>query len=71
MPLIHLVDKFNEATKIVDFFNKQDEVKRMKKESKRAVLDQSFGEPALVKVLQERFMDLRKTKFDKGPGKAS
>ena len=66
-----LVDKFNEATQIVDFFNKQDEVKRMKKEIKRAVLEQSFGEPALVKVLQERFMDLGKTKFDKGAGKAS
>jgi type I restriction enzyme R subunit len=60
-----LVNTFDEATDIVDFFNKQDEVKRMKKEIKRTVLDQSFGEPSLVKVVQERFMELGKTKFGK------
>jgi type I restriction enzyme R subunit len=60
-----LVNTFDEATEIVDFFNKQDEVKRMKKEIKRTVLDQSFGEPSLVKVVQERFMELGKTKFGK------
>ncbi|MBB1398081.1 type I restriction endonuclease subunit R [Pseudoalteromonas sp. SG44-8] len=60
-----LVNTFDEATQIVDFFNKQDEVKRMKKEIKRAIIDQSFGEPSLVKVIQERFMELGKTKFDK------
>ena len=58
-----LVDTFNEATQIVDFFSKLDEVKRMKKEIKRTILDQSFGDPSLVKVLQERFMELGKTKF--------
>ena len=60
-----LVAMLDEATQIVDFFNKTDEVKRMKKEIKRAVLDQSFGEPALVKILQERFMDLAKKHFEK------
>jgi type I restriction enzyme R subunit len=60
-----LVNTFDEATEIVDFFNKQDEVKRMKKEIKRAIIDQSFGEPSLVKVVQERFMELGKTKFNK------
>lgn len=60
-----LVNKFDEATEIVDFFNKQDEVKRMKKEIKRAIIEQSFGEPSLVKVVQERFMELGKTKFNK------
>lgn len=63
-----LVNTFDEATEIVDFFNKQDEVKRMKKEIKRTVLDQSFGEPSLVKVVQERFMELGKTKFGTGKG---
>lgn len=58
-----LVVMLDEATEIVDFFNKQDEVKRMKKEIKRAVLDQPFGDKALVTVLQDRFMDLAKTKF--------
>ncbi|AIU67632.1 type I restriction endonuclease subunit R [Vibrio coralliilyticus] len=58
-----LVAMLNEATEMIDFFAKQDEVKRMKKEIKRAVLDQPFGDKALVSALQERFMDLAKHKF--------
>jgi len=57
------VGMFDEATQIVDFFSKPDEVKRMKKEIKRAVLDCSFGEKALVNVVQDRFMELAKNKF--------
>ena len=60
-----LVTTFNEATQIVDFFNKQDEIKRMKKEIKHAVLDQPFGEKSIVSALQDRFMELAKTKFGK------
>ena len=58
-----LVKTLEEATQIVDFFNKQDEIKRMKKIIKRIVLDQPFGDKALVNILQERFMELAKTKF--------
>ena len=58
-----LVAMFDEATQIVDFFSKPDEVKRMKKEIKRAVLDCSFGAKALVNVVQDRFMELAKNKF--------
>lgn len=59
----NLVGMFDEATQIVDFFSKPDEMKRMKKEIKRAVLDCSFGEKALVNVVQDRFMELAKNKF--------
>lgn len=58
-----LVEMFNEATQIVDFFHKPDQVKRMKKEIKRAILDCSFGDKAIVNAVQDRFMDLAKTKF--------
>lgn len=58
-----LVAMFEEATQIIDFFSKQDEIKRMKKAIKRIVLDQSFGDKALVSTLQERFMDLAKSRF--------
>ena len=58
-----LVQTFDEATQIVDFFAKPDEVKRMKKEIKRAVLDCSYGDKAIVTVVQDRFMELAKTKF--------
>ncbi|OBT08061.1 deoxyribonuclease HsdR [Shewanella sp. UCD-FRSSP16_17] len=58
-----LVAMFDEATEIIDFFSKEDEVKRMKKEIKRAVLEQPFGDKPLVLILQDRFMELAKTKF--------
>ncbi|SOB75355.1 type I restriction enzyme, R subunit [Marinobacter sp. LV10R510-11A] len=58
-----LVGMFDEATQIVDFFSKPDEVKRMKKEIKRAILDCSFGEKAVVTEVQDRFLELAKTKF--------
>lgn len=58
-----LVAVFEEATQIVDFFSKPDEIKRLKKEIKRAVLDCSFNDKDLVTVLQDRFMELARTKF--------
>jgi type I restriction enzyme R subunit len=58
-----LVAMFDEATQIVDFFNKADEVKRMKKEIKRAVLDTSFGDKSIVGIVQDRFIDLGKVRF--------
>jgi type I restriction enzyme R subunit len=55
-----LVAMFDEATQIVDFFNEADEVKRIKKEIKRAVLDTSFGDKSIIGVVQDRFIDLGK-----------
>ena len=58
-----LVSMFDEATQIVDFFAKGDEVKRMKKEIKRAILECSYSDAALVKVVQDRFLELAQTRF--------
>ena len=58
-----LVSMFDEATQIVDFFAKPDEVKRMKKEIKRAILECLYSDSALVKVVQDRFMELAQTRF--------
>jgi len=58
-----LVSMFDEATQIVDFFAKGDEVKRMKKEIKRAILECSFSDATLVKVVQDRFLELAQTRF--------
>ena len=56
-----LVEMLNEATRIVGFFSKWDEQKRVKKDIKRVVIE-NFGE-SLVKPVTERFMDLVKAKF--------
>ncbi len=56
-----LVATLDEVTKIVDFFNKWDEQKRIKRDIKRIVIDK-FDE-SLVKPVSERFMELAKVKF--------
>lgn len=58
-----LVDMLDEATGIVDFFKKQDEVKRMKKNIKRRIVDASFDAPELRATVMDRFMELAKVKF--------
>ena len=58
-----LVTEFQEATQIVGFFDKWDEVTRIKKQIKRSILDQPFGDKALVDAVTERFMDLGKRHF--------
>jgi type I restriction enzyme R subunit len=58
-----LVSEFQEATQIVGFFDKWDEVARIKRQIKRSILDQPFGDKALVDAVTERFMDLGKRHF--------
>ena len=53
----------DEATGIVDFFKKQDEIKRVKQKIKRRILDTSFDNPDLRKIVMDRFMELAKVKF--------
>jgi len=56
-----LVTTLDEVTKIVDFFDKWDEQKRIKRDIKRIVIDK-FDE-SLVKPVSERLMELAKVKF--------
>jgi type I restriction enzyme R subunit len=56
-----LVSMMDEATKIIGFFNKWDEQKRMKVQIKRAIMNH-FDE-SLVKPVTDRFMELAKVKF--------
>ena len=58
-----LVTMLDEATSIVDFFKKQDEVKRMKKNIKRRIVDSSFDDPEIRTAVMDRFMELAKVKF--------
>ena len=56
-----LVQMLDEASQIVDFFNKWDETRRVRRDIKRVVI-QHFDE-SLVKPVTERFMELAQVKF--------
>jgi type I restriction enzyme R subunit len=58
-----LVGEFQEATRIVGFFDKWDEVARIKLQIKRSILDQPFGDKALVDAVTEAFLALGKRHF--------
>jgi type I restriction enzyme R subunit len=58
-----LVAMMNQVTGIVDFFKKQDEVKGLRKNIRRAIVASSFYDEQLEGVLAERFMELAKVKF--------
>jgi len=57
-----LVAELREATRIVGFFDKWDEVARIKRQIKRSILDRPFGSKALVDAVRERWMDLAKAR---------
>jgi type I restriction enzyme R subunit len=58
-----LVQEFEQATRIVGFFDKWEEVRRIERQIKRAILDQPFGSKALVAAVTQRFMELGKRHF--------
>lgn len=58
-----LVVMLNEATSIVGFFNKQNEIDDVKKQIKRRIVDTSFDDAELRKAVMDRFMELAKVKF--------
>lgn len=63
-----LVEMLDEATAIVDFFKKHDEVKRVRLDIKRKLLDaknETLHDPDLRKVVMDRFMELAKVKYKK------
>ena len=57
-----LVSYLNEVSQIVDFFNKWDEQKRVRRDIKRALLEE-FDETKIVKPVTDRFMELAEVKF--------
>ena len=57
-----LVTMMEEATEIVDFFDKYDEQKRVGRDIKRAIIEE-FNDPELARLIARRFMELAKVKF--------
>ena len=61
-----LVKMIYESSKIVDFFDKQDEVKKVHRDIKRELLETSFGDnEQLRSAVINGFIDLAKVKFKK------
>ena len=58
-----LVEKVDEATKIVEFFKKQDEVKRIKLEIRRSIISSSFDDENIRKIITDEFIELAKVHF--------
>jgi type I restriction enzyme R subunit len=58
-----LVGMLDEATAIVDFFNKPDEVSEITKQIKRTLVGSSFDAPELRNVVMDRFLELAKVRF--------
>ena len=58
-----LVNQFEDASQIIGFFQKQDEIKTMERNIKRSMIEEYFDDRELRKVVIERFMDLAKVKF--------
>lgn len=57
-----LVTMMDDATEIVDFFKKWDEQRRVRRDIKRALLEE-FDDLDLVKPVTDRFMELAEVKF--------
>lgn len=57
-----LVTMMDEATEIVDFFQKWDEQRRVRRDIKRAIIEE-FDDLDLVKPVTDRFMELAEVKF--------
>ena len=57
-----LVAMMDEATKIVDFFDKSDEKQTVRKKIRRTIIGE-FDDQGLVKPVTDRFMELAEVKF--------
>ena len=57
-----LVAMMDEATSIVDFFEKWDERRRVRRDIRRTIIAE-FGDVDLVKPITDRFMELAEVRF--------
>ncbi len=58
-----LVAYLNEVSQIVDFFNKPDEIRRLKRKINDLILQTDHSDQDLIKSITESFMDLARHKY--------
>ena len=52
-----------DASSMVDFFNKEDEIRNVRREIRRTIMMTSFDDENLRKIIMEEFVELAKVKF--------
>ena len=58
-----LVAYLNEVSQIVDFFNKPDEIRRLKRKINDLILQIDHSDQDLINNITESFMDLARHKY--------
>ena len=58
-----LVQMMEDASSIVDFFNKEDEIRSARRDIRRTIMMTSFDDENLRKIIMDEFMELAKVKF--------
>tara|TARA_B100001964_G_scaffold226954_1_gene276358 strand:- start:539 stop:997 length:459 start_codon:yes stop_codon:yes gene_type:complete len=58
-----LVEMMEDASSVVDFFNKQDEIRRVQRNIKRTIDQTSFNSESLRREIMNRFMETARVKF--------
>ena len=62
-PGLTLVEMIEDASTVVDFFNKEDEIRRVQRNIKRTIDQTSFNSDGLRREIMNRFMETAKVKF--------
>ena len=58
-----MVAYLNEVSQIVDFFNKPDEIRRLKRKINDLILQTDHSDQDLINNITESFMDLARHKY--------
>ena len=59
-----LVQMIEKSSSIVDFFNRESEIKRVKRDVRRTLIQSSFGDRGLIGTLTDEFIELARGKFE-------
>ena len=59
--LLQMIEK---SSSIVDFFNRESEIKRVKRDVRRTLIQSSFGDRGLIGAITDEFIELARVKFE-------
>ena len=59
-----LVQMIEKSSSIVDFFNRESEIKRVKRDVRRTLIQSSFGDRGLIGTITDEFIELARGKFE-------